>query len=83
MHALNVNLGIRRSDYSVDTIGTSTNAQFKVEYRPVNDILVRATYAEVFRAPTIVDLSLAATQDAPTFNDPCTALTAADVQRRT
>ncbi len=37
----------------------------------------RATYAEVFRAPTIVDLSLAPTQDAPTFNDPCTGLTAA------
>ncbi len=73
VHALNVNLGIRRSEYSVDSIGNSTNAQFKVEYRPINDILVRATYAEVFRAPTIVDLSLAPTQDAPTFNDPCTA----------
>jgi outer membrane receptor protein involved in Fe transport len=77
VHALNVNLGIRRSEYSVASIGQSTNAQFKVEYRPINDILVRATYAEVFRAPTIVDLSLAATQDAPTFNDPCTNLTAA------
>ncbi len=79
VHSLNVNLGIRRSDYSVQSIGTSTNAQFKVEYRPISDILVRATYAEVFRAPTIVDLSLAPTQDAPTFNDPCTNLTAAQV----
>jgi iron complex outermembrane recepter protein len=77
--ALNLNLGIRRSDYSKETIGSSTNAQFKIEYRPVNDFLIRGTYAEVFRAPTIVDLSLAPTQDAPTFSDPCTNLTSAQV----
>jgi iron complex outermembrane receptor protein len=79
VHALNVNAGIRRSDYSKDTIGTSTNAEFKVEYRPVSDILVRGSYAEVFRAPTIADLSFAPTQDTPTFSDPCTDITAADV----
>ena len=77
--ALNVSAGIRRSDYSKETIGTSTNAQFKLEYRPITDLLLRATYAEVFRAPTIVDLSLAPTQDAPTFTDPCTNLTSAQL----
>lgn len=76
---LNVSAGVRYSDYSKDTIGNSTNAQFRVEYRPIADLLVRASYAEVFRAPTIVDLSLAPTQDAPTFADPCTNLTAAMV----
>jgi len=76
---LNFTAGIRYSDYSKETIGDSTNAQFKVEYRPIADLLVRASYAEVFRAPTIVDLSLAPTQDSPTFADPCTSLTPAAV----
>jgi outer membrane receptor protein involved in Fe transport len=76
---LNFSAGVRYSDYSKDTIGDSTNAQFKVEYRPIADLLVRASYAEVFRAPTIVDLSLAPTQDSPTFADPCTNLTPAMV----
>lgn len=76
---LNFSAGVRYSDYSKDTIGDSTNGQFKVEYRPIDDLLVRASYAEVFRAPTIVDLSLAPTQDAPTFADPCTNLTSAAV----
>jgi iron complex outermembrane receptor protein len=79
VHALNVNAGIRRSDYSKSTIGNSTNAEFKVEYRPISDVLVRASYAEVFRAPTIADLSFAPTQDSPTFADPCTNLTSAQL----
>jgi outer membrane receptor protein involved in Fe transport len=73
--ALNATVGVRYSDYSRETIGDSTNAQFKLEYRPVADFLLRASYAEVFRAPTINDLSLAPTQDSPTFNDPCVGLT--------
>jgi iron complex outermembrane receptor protein len=77
VQALNFTAGVRYSDYSKESIGDSTNAQFKVEYRPVADLLVRASYAEVFRAPTIVDLSLAPTQDSPTFADPCTNLTTA------
>jgi outer membrane receptor protein involved in Fe transport len=79
VQALNTTIGVRYSDYSLDTIGDSTNAQFKVEYRPISDLLVRGSYAEVFRAPTILDLSKAPTQDSPTFNDPCTGLTAGDV----
>ncbi|HWK74889.1 MAG TPA: TonB-dependent receptor [Povalibacter sp.] len=79
VRALNLTAGVRYSDYSRDTIGDSTNAQFKVEYRPINDVLLRASYAEVFRAPTIVDLSQAPTQNAPTFADPCAALTSADL----
>jgi outer membrane receptor protein involved in Fe transport len=79
VHALNLNAGIRQSNYSKSTIGKSTNAEFKVEYRPISDILVRGSYAEVFRAPTIADLSFAPTQDSPTFTDPCLGLTSAMV----
>lgn len=77
VQALNVTAGVRYSDYSIDSIGDDTNAQFKIEYRPVSDLLVRGSYAQVFRAPTILDLSKAPTQDSPTFADPCTGLTSA------
>jgi iron complex outermembrane receptor protein len=79
VQALNFTAGVRYSDYSKETIGDSTNAQFKVEYRPIADLLLRGSYAEVFRAPTIVDLSLAPTQDSPTFTDPCNGITAASI----
>jgi iron complex outermembrane receptor protein len=79
VQSLNVTAGVRYSDYSLDSIGDDTNAQFKVEYRPISDLLVRASYAQVFRAPTLLDLSKAPSQDSPTFNDPCTGLTAGAV----
>jgi len=75
VHSLNLNAGVRYSNYSKDTIGNSTNAQFKLEWRPIADLLARASYSEVFRAPTIADLSFAPSQNSPTFTDPCTALT--------
>lgn len=79
VESLNMTAGVRYSDYSRETIGSTTNAQFKVEYRPIADVLIRGSYAEVFRAPTIVDLSQAPTQNAATFTDPCTGLTQAMV----
>jgi outer membrane receptor protein involved in Fe transport len=77
VQSLNASAGVRYSDYS--TFGDTTNAQFKVEYRPISDLLVRGSYAEVFRAPTITDLSQAPLASAPTFADPCEGLTAAQV----
>jgi outer membrane receptor protein involved in Fe transport len=79
VQSLNFTAGVRYSDYSKESIGDDTNAQFKVEYRPISDLLVRGSYAQVFRAPTLLDLSKAPSQDSPTFNDPCTRLTAGDV----
>jgi outer membrane receptor protein involved in Fe transport len=79
IHALNLTAGVRYSDYSKETIGDDTTFQVKLEYRPVRDLLLRASYAEVFRAPTITDLALAPTQTAATFNDPCAGLTSAQL----
>lgn len=75
--SLGVTAGIRYSDYS--TFGDTTNAVFKVEYRPIEDILVRGSFSEIFRAPTVLDLSRAPAADAATFNDPCVNLTEAAV----
>ncbi len=79
VQALNLTAGVRYSDYSKETIGDDTTFEAKLEYRPVRDVLVRASYAEVFRAPTINDLALAPTQSAATFNDPCASLTSAQL----
>ncbi|WP_428311182.1 TonB-dependent receptor domain-containing protein [Hydrocarboniphaga sp.] len=75
--SLNLILGLRYSDY--DSFGDTTNGTAKLEWRPVNDLLVRASYAEVFRAPTISDRFGAAGSTAALFSDPCQGLTAADV----
>ena len=53
-NALNLSLGDRYSRYSL--FGGTNNTKFAIEYRPVADLLLRGTVAEVFRAPTIVDL---------------------------
>ena len=77
VQALNMTIGSRYSDYSL--FGNTTNSTIKLEYRPVNDIMLSATYAEVFRAPTILDLYAAPTNNSSTFADPCVGLTAAEV----
>jgi iron complex outermembrane receptor protein len=71
--ALNVDIGVRFSDYAL--FGKTTKSQFKVEYRPISDLLARGTYAQIFRAPTISDISSAPSANAPTLNDPCAGYT--------
>ncbi|KAF1717238.1 TonB-dependent receptor plug domain-containing protein [Pseudoxanthomonas wuyuanensis] len=70
---LNVSLGTRYSDYS--NFGDTTNSKIGVEWKPVSDLLVRATYADVFRAPTIGDLFAPTVPSANTYTDPCNGYT--------
>jgi iron complex outermembrane receptor protein len=75
--SLNVDAGVRHNDYSL--FGKSTKADFKVEYRPIRDLLVRGTFSQVLRVPTINDIAAAPLNSSVTFNDPCNALTQAAV----
>jgi iron complex outermembrane receptor protein len=75
VHSLNVDAGVRHSGYSL--FGNTTKSEFKVEYKPIKDLLVRGTWAQVFRVPTINDLYAAPVNTSVTFNDPCTGLTSA------
>jgi len=75
--ALNVDAGLRYSDYSL--FGSATKGDLKLEYRPVKDLLVRGTFSQVFRVPTINDIAGPPTNTSVTFNDPCNGLVAADV----
>lgn len=48
---LNVTIGDRYSRYS--TFGSTNDYEFKVEWRPINDLLLRGSVEDVFRAPNI------------------------------
>jgi outer membrane receptor protein involved in Fe transport len=67
--SLNLTAGLRYSDYS--TFGSTTNFKVGFEWRPMDELLVRGTIAEVFRAPTITDLFQGQSASSDTFADPC------------
>jgi len=74
VHALNLTLGDRYSKYN--TFGNTNNTKIALEWRPIEDLLLRGTVSEVFRAPTVTDLFQAATSDAPALaSDPCDGYT--------
>jgi len=67
---LTLDVATRYSDFT--SFGDTTNNKFGLKWRPIDDLLVRATYAEGFRAPTIGDLYGGASQTFVTgFIDPC------------
>ncbi len=70
VHSLNVTLGDRYSKYS--TFGSTNNPKIALEWRPIEDLLLRGTVSKVFRAPTIGDVFGSAASDAPQLShDPC------------
>jgi outer membrane receptor protein involved in Fe transport len=75
--ALNVTFGSRFSNYS--DFGNTVNNKLQLEWRPFNDLLLRGSVADVFRAPTIGDLYTGPSGNAPQASDPCTGWTPADV----
>lgn len=72
-HQLSLSYGLRASKYS--TFDSTLNNKYALEWRPVRELLLRATYADIFRAPTIQDLYGGASEDAPSYTDPCNGLT--------
>lgn len=68
-HELTFDAATRYSDY--DVFGDTTNSKFGLKWRPIESLLVRATYAEGFRAPTISDLYGGGSQTFSTYADPC------------
>ena len=71
-NALNLTIGDRYSKYSI--FGSTNNTKFAIEYRPIEDLLLRGTVSSVFRAPTISDLYQGSTSSAPQAVDPCFGL---------
>lgn len=66
---LSLSIASRYSDF--DTFGDTTNNKFGLKWKPVESLLLRATYADGFRAPTIADLYGGGSQTFSFFTDPC------------
>jgi iron complex outermembrane receptor protein len=75
---LSLSISSRYSDF--DTFGDTVNSKFGVKWKPIDDLLVRATWAEGFRAPTILNLYGGGTQNLPSSPIPAIPVT---VPRRT
>lgn len=76
IQALNVTIGDRYSKFS--TFGSTNDKKFAVEYRPINDLLLRGTMSDVFRAPTVGNVYGSPVSDAPRLSaDPCDGITTA------
>lgn len=66
---LTVNLASRYSDY--DTFGETTNNKIGLKWKPFESLMIRATAADGFRAPTIADLYGGGSQTFSFYTDPC------------
>ena len=66
---LTVNVASRYSDY--DNFGDTVNSKFGFVWRPLDELLVRGTYAEGFRAPAIADLYGGVGSSFEDYTDPC------------
>ncbi|HJP97158.1 MAG TPA: TonB-dependent receptor [Rhodanobacteraceae bacterium] len=70
VHALNLTVGDRYSKYS--DFGSTSNWKIALEYRPIEDLLLRGTINKVFRAPTIGNVFGPPVSSAPLLtSDPC------------
>jgi outer membrane receptor protein involved in Fe transport len=78
---LEIRAAVRKSDYSArGTIGlvdyapdpgSPTNAMYGLKWKPIDDLMFRASYGENFRAPSVNDLFSGTGEGFPTVNDPC------------
>jgi len=69
---IDFSLGARYDDYS--TVGSNTTLQGNLVYRPTDSLLIRATYAEVFREPGVSALFAGSQDNFPTAVDACNTL---------
>ena len=68
VHSLNIDLGDRFSKYNL--FGSTNNWKIAIEYKPIEDLLLRGTVSKVFRAPTVTNLYAGPSSDSPTAVDP-------------
>ena len=68
LDSLDLSAAIRYSDYS--TFGDATTGKLGFRWQPVEDLVLRGTYSEGFRAPNLGEL-YGLTQFGATITDPC------------
>jgi iron complex outermembrane receptor protein len=75
--SLNIDFGVRHSKFTL--FDGVTKGEAKLEYRPIGDLLIRSTFSQIYRAPTVQDLAQAPAASSTAYVDPCNGLTAAMV----
>jgi iron complex outermembrane recepter protein len=66
---LDLSIAGRYTEYT--TFDPETTYKLGLRWKPVEDLLVRATVSTAFRAPAVTDLFLGATDSYPSQSDPC------------
>ncbi|MCH6482256.1 TonB-dependent receptor [Pseudoxanthomonas sp. LH2527] len=66
---LELSVATRYSDY--DTFGDTLNSKFGFKWKPIEDLLVRGSWAEGFRAPSIAELYSGVADSFASIADPC------------
>jgi iron complex outermembrane receptor protein len=93
---LELSAAARRSDYTASgrvglnpvesDPGSPTTSKVGLRWKPIDDLLVRASWGETFRAPSALDLYAGGAESFPAATDPCRAAvwatTAANIQAR-
>ena len=73
-YGLNATIGDRYSRFS--SFGNTNNMEYKLEWRPIQSLLLRGSMEEVFRAPTIADVYTSVSTANPRITyDPCDGYT--------
>lgn len=67
--SLDLSLAARYSNY--DTVGDATTVKAGIGWRPIRDVLVRGTYSQGFRAPSILELFQGGREVSLQAIDPC------------
>ena len=78
---LEVTISARTSDYAANGMvgsaansndpGSPSTSEIGIRWRPIDDVLIRATMGETFRAPTVGNLYQGGGESFPQANDPC------------
>jgi outer membrane receptor protein involved in Fe transport len=69
MQSVDLELATRYSDYS--NFGDTTNSKVGLKWRVNDELLLRGTWSEAFRAPSISELFLGNSDSFPALTDPC------------
>lgn len=73
---LNFEVASRYSDYS--NFGDTTNSKLGFQWKPFNDLMVRGTFSEAFRAPSVLELFRGQADSFNDLTDPCNGGAAAN-----
>jgi len=79
--SLELGIASRYSDYSAQgtiglrnvapDLGNDTSSKFNFRWQPIDDLLLRGSWAQTFRAPSVNDLFSGGTEGFPAVIDPC------------